>query len=237
MLSVIGLEVVKDGKQIIEGINFNLNKNSFLSVVGKSGVGKTTLLDTIACFSKKEKGSIILDGNELETPSSNVAYLPQGYALYSWMTVYQNIFFSIEFREISDSAKHERTMNVIKQLELLDSIYKYPSQLSGGMKQRVALARALNPEPSLILLDEPFNALDYSTKQKAREFLVKIFRTNKCSVIMVTHDLSDAVALSDEIILLNGSPATISKMWTMENQSDFHSPQNVMDELLQEIEA
>ncbi|MCI8320108.1 MAG: ABC transporter ATP-binding protein [Dorea sp.] len=190
-------------------ISFSLNKGEFVAIVGPSGCGKSTLLSLIAGLLTPEKGLIKINGKYLRESTTNIGYMLQHDELFEWRTIYHNVLLGLEVQHML-SAKTKAKAN-----ELLD-IYglkgfknSHPSELSGGMRQRAALIRTLVLEPDILLLDEPFSALDYQTRLTVGDDIGQIIRREEKSALLVTHDLSEAVSLADRVIILSGRPASI----------------------------
>lgn len=193
----------------IENISFDLKQGEFLSIVGSSGCGKSTLLNIIAGLDKKTSGNLTY------TPCLKVGYMLQEDALLPWLTVYQNAIIGLKLLKIDTSENLEYVKSLLVTYGLEKFIDKYPSELSGGMKQRVALIRTLATKPDLLLLDEPFSALDYQSRLMVSDDVYKIIKKEKKTVIMITHDIAEAVSLSDKIIVLSKRPATIKKTYSV----------------------
>ena len=186
----------------LDNINFNVNKKDIIAIVGKSGCGKSTLLNIIAKIDKDYEGNITIKDN-------NIAYMLQSDCLLPYLTIYQNATLPSKFNKQVD---YNYTDELLKKYDLYDFKDKYPNSLSGGMKQRVALIRTLSTHPELLLLDEPFSSLDYQTRLKLETDVYKEVKENQLTMIIVTHDIAEAISLADKIIILTKRPATIKKI-------------------------
>ena len=195
----------------IEGIDLHVEKGEFVCLVGASGSGKSTLLNILAGLMDASSGEAMLDGERIEGPGPERGLVFQGYSLYPWRTVSQNIAFGLE---LAGYDKHEIGRRVERYLGVMN-LEKWanarPSQLSGGMRQRVAIARSLAPEPEVLLLDEPFGALDAHTKTLMQEFLVSVWRETGTTILMVTHDVEEAIFLSQRIYVLSSHPGRVKR--------------------------
>lgn len=194
----------KKAKLVIKNLSFEMEKGEIISVIGKSGCGKSTMLKIIAGFLKPDSGKIIINGEEHKKPTRNVMYLQQNYEqLFAWRNVLKNISFSIEQLKLKLSKEEikKRAEYYAKLVELDDYIDEYPNTLSGGQKQRVAFARALAVEPDLILMDEPFAALDASTRDKLQESTKRIIKEKGQTVLFVSHNIKEAQFMGDRMLV------------------------------------
>lgn len=192
-----------------KNINFKMYENEFVSLIGPSGCGKSTLLRVIAGLIKPREGEVYLEGKKVEKPSRKIAFVFQHYALYPWLTVFDNVAVPLRLRKEKEEAIRSRVKKMIKSVGLAGFETFYPISLSGGMKQRVALARAFVTNPTVLFMDEPFSALDYLTAQKMYDEVLKIWRKFKCTAIMVSHNIKETLYLSDRMIVLSKLPAHI----------------------------
>jgi NitT/TauT family transport system ATP-binding protein len=193
----------------ISGIDLRVEQGQFVSIVGPSGCGKSTLLRIISGLEKPSDGKVLLDGREIVKPTHNVGLVFQQYALFPWRTMAENIEFGLE---IMGMGKVERRAIAEKYIQLFGMQGfedRYPSQLSGGMQQRVAIARTLIMNPKLVLMDEPFGSLDSQTRNDMQEFLIDLRNERNDTVLFVTHNVDEAVFLSDRIVVLSRRPAKI----------------------------
>lgn len=204
MLELKNLEVYRDQQTIIKHINLTVPDNSVTAVIGPSGTGKTTLISAI-CQLIPYKGQILWNGNRLSTKTTIISWVPQDFGLLEWLKVKDNV--SLGLRVLKNkrltSKETERIKDICSELEIDSLMDKYPNQLSGGQKQRVALAKALSISPDILLLDEPFSALDTVVKQTAQEMLLQQLMQNPITTLMVTHNLGEALIFSDQVLMLN----------------------------------
>ncbi|MGJ9382301.1 spermidine/putrescine ABC transporter ATP-binding protein [Salipaludibacillus neizhouensis] len=207
----------------IENINLTIEKGEFISFIGPSGCGKTTLLSLVSGLILPTKGQIILDGVPIEKPTPETGYMLQQDYLFPWLSIEENILLGLKILDKTSKEEKERPIKLLEQLGLLDKLKNYPYELSGGMRQRVALVRMLSTDPELLLLDEPFSALDYQSKLKLEDLVFSTIRAHKKTAILVTHDIGEAIAMSDRIILLAGRPGRI--------QNEFIIPKQLSQEL------
>lgn len=208
-------------------ISFDLMPGEFLSVVGPSGCGKSTLLNLIAGLIEPECGSIILDGKAVCGNSSTVGYMLQKDHLLEWRSIYKNILLGLEIRGQLTPDKLAHAEELLHTYGLDRFRNSKPSQLSGGMRQRAALIRTLVLEPELLLLDEPFSALDYQTRLNVSDDIGKILKSSGKPAILVTHDISEAISMADRVLVLSARPATVQKVvdihLTLENRTPLSS--------------
>lgn len=193
---------------VLQNINFDFTEQEFTIIVGSSGCGKSTLLRIISGFIKDYTGSVILNGKTVEGPGRDRGFVFQESSLMPWLTVRKNVMFGLD----KSKDREKLIYDYLKLVGLYDFINAYPSQLSGGMKQRCAIARALINQPEILLLDEPFGALDAMTKILLQDELIKIKHNSKTTFIMVTHDIEEAIYLADKIIVMTPRPGTIREV-------------------------
>ena len=199
-----------DGEtKALEHISFSMKEGDFLAIVGPSGCGKSTLLHLIAGLLEPEKGLILLNGKYLRGSATNIGYMLQKDELLEWRTVYHNVLLGLEIQHSMTARAKEKARELLDIYGLDQFANSRPSELSGGMRQRAALVRTLVMEPDLLLLDEPFSALDYQTRLTVGDDIGQIIRKEKKSAILVTHDLAEAISLADRVIVLTARPATI----------------------------
>lgn len=197
----------------LSNINFTVHKGDFLAIVGPSGCGKSTLLSLLAGLIEPEHGSILLYGQKLfQQTSGTIGYMLQHDHLFEWRTVEKNILLGLEIQKKLTPAARKKVYDMLKTYGLYKFKDARPSQLSGGMRQRAALIRTLALEPELLLLDEPFSALDYQTRLTVGDDIGSIIKKEQKTAILVTHDLSEAVSLGSRILVLSRRPATIKSI-------------------------
>ncbi len=195
-------------KPVFADVSFTIEKGEFVCVIGHSGCGKTTILNVMAGLDTATSGDVIMDGKEITGPSLDRGVVFQGHALMPWLTVRQNVAFAVKSRwpQWSRAKVDEQVEKFVKLVGLPHAVDKKPSELSGGMKQRVGIARAFSIEPKMLLLDEPFGALDALTRGTIQDELMSIVRETRQTVFMITHDVDEAILLADRILLMsNGS--------------------------------
>ena len=204
----------KEYKAVVD-VNVNIKKNEIVSIIGHSGCGKSTLLNMIAGLDAQTKGNIILNNKEITGPGPERAVVFQNHSLLPWLSVYQNIEMAVKkvMPELSSSELRQRVEHFVSMVNLDHAKDKFPGEISGGMKQRVGIARALSIKPDVLLMDEPFGALDSLTRANLQEHLMRIQESVQNTVIIITHDIDEAVLLSDRVIMMtNGPEATIGEI-------------------------
>jgi len=193
----------KNGEtEAIKGMSFGIEKGEFAALIGPSGCGKTTILSLAAGLIKPSSGAISRENVQF-------GYMLQRDALFPWRTVEKNIFLPLEVKKCNTPEMRKNAIELAEKYGLKDFMHKKPSQLSGGMRQRVALIRTLAAQPDILLLDEPFSALDYQTRLEVCDDVQRIIKSEHKTAILVTHDISEAIALSDKVIVLSSRPATV----------------------------
>jgi nitrate ABC transporter ATP-binding subunit len=194
---------------VLDGVNLTVNEGEFICLIGHSGCGKSTLLNMVSGFAKPTTGQVRLKGKSIEKPGPDRMVVFQGYALLPWLTVFENVFLGVNnvFPEKSQAEKTRIVKEHLAMVGLADAMEKKPTQISGGMKQRVAIARALALRPEVLVLDEPFGALDAITKEELQEELLKIWNDHRCTVLMITHDIDEALFLADKLVMMTNGPA------------------------------
>jgi len=200
---------------VLEHLTFEVKDKEFVCILGSSGCGKTTLLRLIAGLDEAGSGIIVLDGEEMKGTSPKVGYVFQEYSLFPWRTVIDNIAFGLEMRGIPKEERYRIAERYLDLVNLAHFRNSYPSELSGGMRQRVAVARALALDPVLLLMDEPFGALDAQTRNMLQQELLDIWAKTKKTIIFITHSVDEAVFLSDRILVLTPSPGRLCRIFSI----------------------
>lgn len=216
-LSVQQLEknfTLSNGNKItaVRSVNFEVLENELCVLLGPSGCGKTTILRMIAGLVAPSSGQIKLDEEQIGRPDRNRGMVFQSYTSFEWLTVRRNVEYGMKLNGVDKTERKDRADHFIKLVGLSKFSDAYPSQLSGGMKQRVAIARTLANKPSLLLMDEPFGALDAETRWNMQELLITIIEETETTVVMVTHDIEEAIFLADRIVFLKSHPGTVEEI-------------------------
>lgn len=193
---------------VLQDVSFHVDDGEFVTIVGPSGGGKSTLFQLIGGLYAPDNGEIMLDGKNLNNSRGHISYMPQNPSLFPWRTIMQNVLLSSEIAGQKDTGN---ALELIEKAGLSGYEQSYPHQLSGGMKQRVAFIRSLNSPQSIICLDEPFSALDEFTRFEMQEWLLSIWEEYRKSIIFITHNIEEALFLSDRILILSNKPASIQK--------------------------
>lgn len=193
---------------ILDGINLTIQEDEYVSVIGHSGCGKSTLLKLVAGLEKQTSGSIRLDGKEIRKPGAERMMVFQQYSLLPWLTVQQNIRLAVDevLKNASPVEKKQIVSEHLAMVNLTEAANKYPDEISGGMKQRVGIARALAIRPKMLLMDEPFGALDALTRGKLQKLVLEIWESHRQAVMMITHDVDEAIYMSDRIVMMTNGP-------------------------------
>lgn len=197
---------------VFKDFSLTVNEGEFVVLLGPSGCGKSTLLRILAGLDKPTAGEIIFDGNKIVAPGQDRGIVFQNFNLFPWLTVKENISFPLSLSQINKNEAKQKTENYLKATGLENFSDVFPKNLSGGMQQRVAIARTLAANPKMLLMDEPFGALDSQTRSQMQEFLTTIWQQHKKTVIFVTHDIREAIFLADKICILSPRPMTIKKV-------------------------
>lgn len=218
----------QDGNEfvVLDDVNLTVSENEYISVIGHSGCGKSTLIKIVAGLEKATAGKVLLDGKEIRKPGAERMMVFQQYSLLPWLTVRENIRLAID--EVLKNANRAEKVSIVNEhlamVNLTAAADKYPDELSGGMKQRVGIARALAIRPKMLLMDEPFGALDALTRGKLQRQVLDIWENNKQAVMMITHDVDEAIYMSDRIVLMtNGPSANIGEILNV----PFSHPRNL----------
>lgn len=200
-----------DATRALENISLSIEEGEFISLLGPSGCGKTTLLSIIAGLVNATEGSITIKGEPNQNRHSNMGYMLQQDYLFPWKTIEENIFLGLKIMKLDTPSNKEKALQLLDNIGLQGVLHQYPDQLSGGMRQRVALVRTLATDPKILLLDEPFSALDYQTKLKLEDLVFKTLKEYNKTAILVTHDISEAIAMSDRIFMLKANPGQVHR--------------------------
>lgn len=201
----------KGAVEVLKSVDFKVYRREFISVIGPSGCGKSTLIRMLAGLETLSAGSFLLDGEEPIGPGADRGMVFQSYTLFPWLSVKKNVMFGLEVNGRSGSAVEQEALQWIELVGLGHVADSFPSQLSGGMKQRVAIARALANQPQILFMDEPFGALDPHTRGQMQSHLLQIWRNVDVTILFVTHDLDEAIYLSDRILVLKANPGEIQE--------------------------
>jgi nitrate/nitrite transport system ATP-binding protein len=199
----------KDGRtEVLSGIDLSIRQGEFVAVVGYSGAGKTTLMSCLAGLLLPDAGSVTLNGEPVKGPGPDRAVVFQNYSLLPWLTVFDNVALAVEqvFPKMTRGERYAHVMHYLEMVNLKPAIHKTPAELSGGMRQRVSVARALAMKPQVLLMDEPFSALDALTRATLQDELVRIFSTDKTTVVMITNDVDEGILVADRIVPLSMGP-------------------------------
>ncbi|MGL5435383.1 MAG: ABC transporter ATP-binding protein [Lachnospiraceae bacterium] len=208
----------------LSDISFSVTAGEFLAVVGPSGCGKSTLLSLLSGLMEPEKGSVLIDGIPIRDSGGNIGYMLQKDHLFEWRTIYGNVALGLEIQKKLDDDSRDQLLEMLSAYGLSGFEDAKPSELSGGMRQRVALIRTLALKPDLLLLDEPFSALDYQTRLSVCDDISNIIRGTKKTAILITHDLSEAISVADRILVLSARPARIKAVIPVEFPPELQSP-------------
>lgn len=207
---------------VLEDINIHVPEGEFLVLLGASGCGKSTLLNLVAGFTPATSGRVVVNGHEVTDVDPHSGMVFQQYALFPWMTVLDNVAFGLKLRGMPKKEREEVAMKYIEMVGLQGFLDAYPKALSGGMKQRVSIARVLANDPPVILLDEPFAALDAMTRQVLQEQLVDIYEKSRKTIVFITHSIDEALLLATRIIILGAKPGRV----VQEINNDLPHPRN-----------
>lgn len=244
--SIVNDDKTAEGFTALNSVSLRIEDGSFVSLLGPSGCGKSTFLEILAGLQAPSDGQVLIDGKlvleplpatrrEMEeyrkkyrflspianslfrdNPKHDIAMIFQDYAVFPWMTARQNVLFTLKLRGVPKAEREDLAASFLRLVGLAGSENKYPSQLSGGMRQRLALARALSVEPRIILMDEPFAAVDALTRERLQEDLLRLWQETKKTIVLVTHDVDEAVYLSDEVVVFSPLPGSIRNRVTVD---------------------
>lgn len=216
-------DVVKDfaesdgsPRRVLDGISFGVQRREFLSIIGPSGCGKSTLIRIAAGLETVTSGHFLLDGKKVSGTSAERGMVFQKYTLFPWLSVKQNVMFGLISSGYGSNDAEESALQWLQIVGLEKYAEYYPKQLSGGMQQRVAIARALAPQPRVLLMDEPFGALDAQTRSQMQKYLLEVWKNIDITILFVTHDLDEAVFLSDRILTLQANPGKVKELVTVD---------------------
>ena len=208
-ISLNNIGQIYDGKKVLSDISFDVNESEFITLIGPSGCGKSTIFKIITGLEKNYTGNVIIDGTDIEKYQGKLAYMPQNDLLLDWRTLYKNAVLPMEIEKTDKKTMDERIKKLLPEFKLSGEEGKYPYELSGGMKKRTALLRTFLVDSDIMLLDEPFGALDAITRSEMQQFLLEVCEKHRHTVLFITHDIDEAVYLSDRIIVLGKNPAEI----------------------------
>jgi len=202
---------IADGTErtVFDGVSLDIHRREFITVIGPSGCGKSTFIRIVAGLDDATGGQMLLDGKPISGPGPDRGMVFQGYTLFPWLTVKRNVMFGLEMKGISPTAAEPEARQWLDMVGLSKFENSYPHELSGGMKQRVAIARALATEPRILIMDEPFAALDAQTRAQMQSYLLQIWRKVDVTVLFITHDLDEAVYLSDRVMVMGTNPGRV----------------------------
>ena len=200
--------------EALRGVNLTIDEGEFVAIIGPSGCGKTTVLSLISGLMRPTSGTIYLDGKIVDKPSSNIGYMLQRDHLFSWRTILSNVLLGPEIQKRKTEEAVRYASDLLDKYGLGEFKKAYPRQLSGGMRQRAALIRTLVNRPKILLLDEPFSALDYQTRLKVCDNVHSIIKSEKKTAVLVTHDITEAISLADKIVVLSSRPASVKSIYT-----------------------
>ena len=217
----------KNGEtKALESISLDVKKGEFVSIIGPSGCGKSTILSIIAGLEEKSSGKIYVDGKEINGVSTEIGYMLQKDSLLEWRTIYNNVILGLEIRNMKTKENEEYVIELLKKYHLYEFKDKYPTQLSGGVRQRAALIRTLAIKPKILLLDEAFSALDYQTRIMVTKDVYDILKKEGITALIVTHDISESISLSDRVVVLTKRPAKIKNIHEINFDMDNRTPIN-----------
>lgn len=213
----------------LQDVSLRFGKGEFICLLGPSGCGKTTLLNMLAGFEHPTTGRLHAFGESVSRPGADRTMMFQDYALFPWLTVEQNIQYGLKRKGCEQKERERISTHYIKLIDLVGFEHKYPRQLSGGMRQRVALARALAVQPKMLLMDEPFAALDSFTRERMQDELIRVWQAERKAVVFVTHSIDEAIKLADKIVVMSARPGRVSGVIEIADARprDLDSPANI----------
>ena len=218
----------RNGEEVLalDAVSFDVRRGEFFVIIGPSGSGKTSLLDLIAGFERPTEGFVLANGKPIEKPGWQRAVVFQEHGLFPWLTVAKNIEFGLKMKRVSANERAEMVANYVQMIGLSGFENKYPRELSGGMKQRVGIARALAVQSELIVMDEPFGALDPQTRTEMQDELLRIWAQDRRTIVLVTHSIEEALKLGDRIAVMSPRPGRLRKLFRI----DRPRPRSVLDD-------
>lgn len=216
----------------LNNVSFKTHRREFVTVIGPSGCGKSTLIRILAGLESKTSGDVLLDGEQVTDPGPDRGMVFQGYTLFPWLKVKDNVMFGLRAQGKSRHIAEPEAMQWLDLVGLAKFANVYPDQLSGGMKQRVAIARALAAQPRVLLMDEPFGALDAQTRSKMQQYLMEIWKNIDITILFITHDLDEAILLADRILVLKANPGEVQELIEVPVERPRHSQQLLEPEFL-----
>ncbi len=222
---------------VLEGINLKIKSGEFLSILGPSGCGKSTLLNLIAGLEEASSGELLFKGKEIKGPSSKRVVVFQSDGLFPWLTIRDNVAYGLRIKGLAKKEAHEKAEAMLKLVHLSKYLDAHPHELSGGMKQRAAIARALVMEPDVLLMDEPFAALDEQTRLVLHKELLDIWRKTNVTIVFITHNIREAALLSETIVVMSTRPGRLKKIFRPEMYRDGMTPNDLTLALEKDIMA
>ena len=210
---------------VLDDISFSVKKGEFLCIVGPTGCGKTTFLNSLSKIIDIDKGSILLDGEPVNPKKHDLAYILQEYSAFPWLNVEQNVAYGLKIKGVDKETISQRVEETLKMVNLVDFRKAYPRELSASMLQRLSIARSFATQPDLLLMDEPYGQLDLNLKYKLEDELLNLWEKTKTTVIFITHNIEEAVYLSDRVLVLTNKPTHVKT----EIKNDLPRPRNVSD--------
>jgi NitT/TauT family transport system ATP-binding protein len=199
--------------EVLSGVNLSVQRQEFLSIIGPSGCGKSTIFNIIAGLLEPDSGKVMVHGEEINRTTGHVGYMMQRDLLLPWRSVLDNVSIGLEIQGMSKKERYEKARGYLERYGLLSFAHSYPTMLSGGMRQRVALIRTLVTNPDIIMLDEPFSALDYQTRLVLEEEILTILKNENKTCVLITHDIEEAIALSDRVAVMTKRPTSVKRMY------------------------
>ena len=225
----------KNGKELtaLKDINLEVKESEFVVMVGPSGCGKSTLINIIGGLEEATEGDVLIEGKPVTAPGADRGMVFQGYSLFPWLTVQKNVDFGLKMKKVAKAERERIAKEYIQLVGLSGFENALPKQLSGGMKQRVAIARTLANSPEILLMDEPFGALDAQTRMVMQELLAKISRETKNTILFITHDIDEAILLADRMYVMSRRPGTIREILEVQMSGERSHEMLVTPEFLQ----